>query len=130
MLRICPSCKKMLDITNFYKVKYYKSGFSSWCIECTKLYGIKKREERRLKVLHHYSNGEIKCKLCGYSNVRALVIDHINNDGAIHKRALKKKLRYEAGSSDIYKDLIDRNMPIGFQVLCCNCNTIKQFGRN
>ena len=48
-----------------------------------------------------------------------LSIDHINNDGAAHRRKL--------GSNYIYSWLIQTNFPEGFQVLCHNCNLAKGF---
>lgn len=65
----------------------------------------------------HYCNGEIKCQKCGFSDVRALTIDHINGDGAEHRQTVKGSL---------YCWLHKRGYPLGFQVLCMNCQFIKR----
>jgi hypothetical protein len=87
------------------------------------------RMRLRLETLAHYSKSEQpKCCVCGYSNPDALVLDHINNDGAKHRESLKVARR--GGGTDgisIQEKLHAQGFPdVGLQVLCCNCNTIKQ----
>ncbi len=101
-----------------------KSGHN-YCEKCLK----KLREEgvarsRKLKrtVITHYGG------VCAYLNcpehlnphIEFLTIDHINNDGAAHRRELKRW-----GGTFFYKWLIQQNYPAGFQVLCFNCNCAK-----
>jgi hypothetical protein len=45
-----------------------------------------------------------------------LQIDHVNNDGAEHRKQLGR------GGSRLYQWLRKHNFPTGFQVLCANCN--------
>lgn len=71
---------------------------------------------KRKIVLEHYSNNTMKCNCCGESIERFLTIDHINNDGAKHRK------EYPEARKDLYKWLINNNFPSGFQVLCFNCN--------
>lgn len=76
-----------------------------------------KRHENRLKVLQHYSNSDIPfCACCGEKHIEFLTIDHIHNDGAEHRKELKKI------NKSIAKWLIDNNYPSGFRILCFNCN--------
>lgn len=57
------------------------------------------------------------CVRCGYSDIRALQIDHIQADSELDK---KKK-----GTSYYYN--IRKNLDSGrYQVLCANCNVIKR----
>ena len=42
----------------------------------------------KMAVLTYYGNGKCACVQCGYSDIRALTIDHINSDGAIHRKEL------------------------------------------
>jgi hypothetical protein len=72
--------------------------------------------KRRELVFNHYGN---KCVCCGESNQAFLSIDHINNDGAKHKR--------ELGRRTLYTWLIKNMFPDGFQLLCMNCNCAKQW---
>lgn len=76
------------------------------------------RKELKYKVIYHYSNGTMSCACCGEGfSLKFLTIDHIFNDGNIHRKELK-----ENGITDFYKYLIDNNYPDAYQVLCYNCN--------
>lgn len=58
------------------------------------------------------------CVRCGYSDTRALQVDHINADA--------KEDRLKKGTSYYYN--IQKNILSGrYQVLCANCNVIKRF---
>jgi hypothetical protein len=72
----------------------------------------------RLEVLQHYGG---KCACCGETEVKFLGIDHINNDGAAHRKAIG------GGGNTTYRWLIKHGYPPGFQVLCHNCNLAKGF---
>jgi hypothetical protein len=74
----------------------------------------------RKLVLEHYSNGVIECACCGEKEYRFMTIDHVNNDGAEHRKTV--------GSKYICSWLIQNNFPDGFQVLCANCNQAKRNG--
>ena len=80
----------------------------------------RKRCRRKLKqeVLEHY--GTI-CP-CGFSDQRALSIDHINGKGTKHRRQI--------GASRFYIWLRKNNFPDGYQVLCMNCQFIKRYTNN
>lgn len=82
----------------------------------------------KLEVFKHYCDGEdIKCAACGFSDIRALDLDHINNDGADHRRDHLGRRTACGGST--YSWLKRNNYPSGFQVLCRNCNWIKEIER-
>lgn len=85
------------------------------------------RDELKLKVLTHYSNGKLECANCGIPVYSVLTLDHLDNSGADHKRRLSKVGK--ASSTKIYKDVIDNNYPPNYQVLCFNCNFHKEFMR-
>lgn len=74
------------------------------------------RRRRRLQVIEHYSNGTNACACCGEKHIEFLTIDHINNDGAEHR----KKIGLGGGAT--YGWLVKNNYPKGYQVLCFNCN--------
>jgi hypothetical protein len=78
--------------------------------------------KRRLKVLTHYSNGTVSCKVCGIKDIRVLSIDHINGNGKAHFRQI--------GHNRIYDWLIKNNFPEGYQVLCMNHQFIKRHVNN
>lgn len=89
------------------------------------------REERRrlrMDVFMHYGKGVLVCALCGYDrDHRALQLDHIANDGADGRRTAKGK-RTHAGTT-YYRWLRKNNYPEGMQLLCANCNWIKEIER-
>ena len=64
----------------------------------------------------------MSCARCGYSNVDALSLDHISNDGKAHRDRV-------GGGYNVYWDLKKRDFPPGFEVLCMNCNWIKEVDR-
>lgn len=58
------------------------------------------------------------CGRCGFSDERALCIDHINGGGS--------KERKEAKSVEVYYRAILASGGKEYQILCCNCNAIKR----
>ena len=78
-----------------------------------------KNQKLKLEVLGHYSvRGVMCCSQCGYSNIQALVLDHIKGGG--------NKQRLETGSGSMfYRWIRNHNYPEGYQILCSNCNHIK-----
>lgn len=71
-----------------------------------KLYRQKLRDE----ILAHYGN---RCSCCDEAHKEFLSIDHINGGGRKHKQNIKGHL---------YNWLIANNFPVGFRILCHNCN--------
>lgn len=64
-----------------------------------------------------------QCACCCEAQFEFLQIDHINNDGAEHRKRLGIKLgvRSRDCTQLIYLEIIDGNID-GLQVLCANCN--------
>lgn len=78
------------------------------------------RDKLRTDVLEAYGN---KCICCGENTRQFLAIDHINNNGASHKRSLGLK-----SAQAFYTWLRINNYPKeNFQILCHNCNMAKGF---
>lgn len=81
----------------------------------------KKRKDARARkqtVIDYYGG---KCNCCGESLIEFLTIDHINNDGAEHRKRMGK-------GTKIYMDIIRNNFPSGqYRVLCFNCNITRGF---
>ncbi|KKL79192.1 hypothetical protein LCGC14_2017220, partial [marine sediment metagenome] len=72
----------------------------------------------RLEVLTHYSKGEPQCVCCGEKILEFLCMDHINGGGS---RQSKKT------GVNIYAWLRKNEFPLGFRVLCHNCNSALGF---
>lgn len=60
------------------------------------------------------------CACCGEPDLRFLAIDHVDGDGASHR-----KLINASGSTSTYRWLAKNGYPPGFQPLCHNCNYAK-----
>lgn len=73
---------------------------------------------RKYRVLSHYSNGVPVCACCGESLIGFLTLDHINGDGAQHRKALG----IHGGGYSFYGYIEKENYPSGYRVLCFNCN--------
>lgn len=78
------------------------------------------RERIKPDILTHYSNGKLACVKCGFDDIRALSIDHINGGGNKHRRGLPR------ASFSLYRWLKTNNYPEGYQTLCMNCQWIKR----
>ena len=73
-----------------------------------------KHQEMKQAIMEAYGG---KCECCGENQLIYLSVDHINCDGAEHRRELKKS------GTKFYEWLVANDYPTGFRVLCMNCNT-------
>lgn len=83
----------------------------------------KERDNLKLDILNHYSNGKLCCANCGFNDIRALQVDHIENNGAQERRELFGNRTF-AGTT-FYRWVRRNNYPEGYAILCANCNIIK-----
>jgi hypothetical protein len=58
------------------------------------------------------------CGCCGEARYEFLEIDHVNGDGAAHRREV-------GGALASLRDIIKQGFPDKYQVLCANCNRAK-----
>ncbi len=83
--------------------------------EKRKVYDKTRREDRRIRILIHYSSDPPLCALCEESADRFLVLDHPEGGGTEQRR--------KVGSGDkYYKWIAKNNFPEDLRVLCHNCN--------
>ena len=119
--------------------KRYRAKYPDRHAECNKKWIDKNRERYnaskynyrdRLKedIIKHYSNGTMACAVCGYSDIRALCLDHINDDGAKWRAENKVAGRGTTGTTT-YAKIEELDCPEGLQVLCANCNLVKEIER-
>ena len=78
-------------------------------------------ESLRESVLKYYSKGTPKCNKCSIAGVPFLNMDHIHG---------RKQMGHDRnmGTGKFYRYL-DKEHPTGYQVLCYNCNMIKELKR-
>lgn len=90
------------------------------CDKCHKSHiinGKRRWELLRQTVLNHYGN---KCACCGETRYEFLEIDHVNNNGARHRKMT---------GHHICNWIIKNDFPSDLQLLCANCNRGKaKFG--
>jgi len=79
---------------------------------------VEKKFELKINVLTHYGNGKCACVICGFDDLRALSIDHIEGGGNEHRRKVGRQ---------IYLWLREQDYPEGYQTLCMNCQFIKRY---
>lgn len=79
----------------------------------------KSRREIKQTIVDGYGGA---CACCGERALEFLTIDHVNGDGADHRRSLGTKQ-----SRVLYLALIAQGFPAGFRVLCFNCNSALGF---
>ena len=121
--RVCERCftnsveykKQMLEQNpNLCHVCYAQDAVKG--VKCGRCHSLEvaRRSKDREQVFAVYGD---KCVHCGETNIAFLTVDHVNNDGAEHRRSIKN------GNLRIW--LRKNNFPDGFQILCNNCNWLK-----
>lgn len=122
------------DLYRWLKKNNYPNEFQVLCMNCqilkraslakfpTKIWEKNKnlkRQKNKEIVFEHYGKN---CVHCGNDNLDILTIDHVNNDGAEHRKKIK------ARGSLFYKYLIINDFPNNppLQTLCFNCQTKKE----
>jgi hypothetical protein len=142
-LKRCSKCGIEKPYDDFYKQHSFnaKSKYTSVMAECKlctrkrshdRKYGEKydqlreqentynRKKRQRIKEAVFAAYGGYVCACCGETEKSFLTIDHINNDGAAHRRSITGK-RHSAGVHT-YNWIVKNGFPEGFQVLCMNCN--------
>ena len=80
----------------------------------------------KMAALIYYGGGKMACVKCGFNDIRALSIDHIDGGGKAHTRSIHNgKL-----GGHFYHWLKCNDYPEGYQTLCMNCQWIKRSENN
>lgn len=87
------------------------------CLAKARAYNARVRDE----VFAAYGGYRCSCPGCTETTPEFLQIDHINDDGAEHRRLINRR------KGGMYHWLRKHGYPPGFQVLCANCNYAKGF---
>ena len=117
-----------------YRLAYYKTHQAELAVKQKQKYqkdlaksrrksresATRDRGRLRYDVLCHYSNdGKPVCVKCGFSDMRALSLDHIKGNKE------RKRIR-TMGGVIFYRKLRQQGFPEGYQTLCMNCQFIKR----
>jgi uncharacterized protein YeaO (DUF488 family) len=113
-------CRNQYYHDNNYYQNYNKS-YAKKYKEINKNRHQKWHKNLKFEVLSHYSNGTPICACCGEKELSFLSLEHVNNDGAKHKKELFGKRH------NLYSWLKNNSYQTNYkiEVLCMNC----QFGR-
>lgn len=152
---LCKECSKAKNKKYYDENKeWYKEYVTNWRKENADIwknymreYRIKNREKIREWGKNHYNKnkekfkhrhkkrriklrdqamtklGSFQCVKCGFNDIRALCVDHIHNDG----KSERDLIGY--GVYSLYVKILkmsDEDARNRYQVLCRNCNWIKQ----
>ena len=148
MDKVCSKCKTSLPIEAFWLRRDSKDGRRGICKVCEaerfrsyrrvnpeKYREISRRNyyrhqeayckanterknKARFEALTHYGGGKLACIKCGFLDIRALSLDHIEGGGKRHER--------ERRATQLAQWLRKREYPKGYQTLCMNCQFIKK----
>lgn len=88
---------------------------SATCYECDRLSEDTRAKSIRTRVIAKLGG---VCKRCGFSDIRALQIDHVNGGG-------KKEISGSSSVHSYYSNILNGDGN-SYQVLCANCNWIKR----
>jgi hypothetical protein len=99
------------------------------CQKCSDRLNLLRRETqvaRKLAAMEHYGKDEkaVCCwDGCGINDLDMLTLDHVANNGEVHRREYSKTGR--GGGTALYLMLERQDYPVGYQTLCCNHNLKK-----
>ena len=109
------------------KGKKARAEHRKWKLSCPQWYKLQARAANnkiKVAVLYHYGKGDCACVKCGFRDIRALSIDHIEGNGNKHRKEDK------LSGTSLYRWLMKNNFPEGYQTLCMNCQWIKKAENN
>lgn len=116
-MKVCPRCQQEKEFVEFYRENTPgHGGYNTYCKQCVRENA--KSRGHRLKIEIFEAYGGAICVNCGEDFPNVLALDHINDDGHLHRKA---GLR----GQQVYRMLKKQGWPPGYQVLCHNCNTLK-----
>lgn len=78
--------------------------------------------DTRYLLLEKYGGEPPSCARCGFADVRALTLDHVNGGGSAERKAL-------GNGAPFYRRLLREPRRRDLQVLCMNCQWIKRAER-
>lgn len=133
-MKTCGRCRQAKSLAEFTPSARLRSG--TWCNPCmavsnkARWHHLKQNADytasRRADLRRNYQMRKLDairllgsaCRCCDETRPQFLQIDHINNDGAEHRRALGTG----GGSHVVLYSQIREGKTSGLQLLCANCN--------
>jgi len=105
--------------------KRYRQQHKQKVIDCSRRWLDSHPDKRRAyrRAYHERLRNQVlqmlgtRCAICGFADVRALQVDHVNGGGRQEKTGLHNPLA-------LYRRILKVH-GLGYRVLCANCNVIK-----
>lgn len=125
--RICIKCVKIRRENNKEKVRlsareHYQRNKHEISMLRRLMYPSLTEKLKR-EILFYYGNNKLSCVCCGETEFKFLTIDHIDNNGSIDRKNIRRT------GHNLYRYLKKMKLPIGYQTLCFNCNSGKQINK-
>lgn len=86
------------------------------CVDRLKSNHKMRKSRLRREIVDHYG---ACCACCGETQYEFLTIDHVNNDGAVHKRVVGRD------TYSVLRWIKANDFPNSIQILCYNCNCVR-----
>lgn len=123
-MQVCNKCGIEKPFSEFHKKSGTTIGYNYTCRLCYNQHRITRRmkgqelsydQKIRLKALLVLGGC---CTRCGFSDERALQVDHVYGGGRLERKRL-------GGHRAVFRKIVAGNTD-GYQALCANCNWIKR----
>ncbi len=120
----CAACGYKLRNTAYRncsncRVRSLKASMARWRRDREHIYDLVKKNIKAIRLEVFEAYGGARCACCGEDGYDFLTLDHRHGGGGKHRRKL-------GGSLMVYRWLIKKGFPQGYQVLCWNCNAAKR----
>lgn len=109
----CPVCKEEKDISKFHIAKTGPKAGLRRHTACYKCRGLRERAKLKLDFLTAF---DFKCSCCGEDDGRFLTLDHVQDDGNLHRENFNEQQIMRIAKKEGYPK--DR-----YTCLCFNCNS-------
>jgi hypothetical protein len=110
------------------RLAHYAKLNATWIRNNRDKYNASKAKYRlklKIEVMSLYAD-PVQCQRCGFKHIDGLVLDHIDDNGAADRKFHNVSCRGNKSGVTMYEVIRKRGKIDGLQVLCANCNTIKQ----
>jgi hypothetical protein len=114
----CHQCRKDKALSEFHSRADRGRGHETRCKDCHAQWSSQFAQGIRTQVLAKFGG---KCSACGFSDRRALQLDHVNSGGSRECR--------EIGTVGVMRRAL-ADTTGKYQLLCANCNWIKRWEKN
>lgn len=119
---------KNKDRLNADKLPYHRKRYAENSLAIKKKTAARRTQVKQEVMSRYGKGGKAECVECGFDDINALCIDHINDNGSADRSATMGKNVGGSGSR-FYFYLRKKGFPKGYQTLCSNHNLIKEIKR-